>query len=175
MFGWRGECPLREINRAADTAWWSLMEDGGRRNQAAFSSSPSHVQVRSHRPDTGLVLQLKAGPGTGSGGETCLWEQLGGQLLSSYGGWHVRACQLQSAILPDIRPQQQPATDAFHFHHCGQKLLQLASKKKLYGSTKRNPEGSQIHMCKCLLSKAVMFWMDLLWTIKAWRKTVKCL
>lgn len=115
MFGWRGECPLREINRAADTAWWSLMEDGGRRNRAAFSSSLSLVQVRSHRPDTGLVLQLKAGPGTGSGGETCLWEQLGGQLLSSYGGWHVRACQLQSAIFLTSVPSNNPQLTLFIF------------------------------------------------------------
>lgn len=80
---------------------------------AFFSLCQSHVEVRSCRADTGLVLRLKAGLGTGSGGETCLWEQLGGQLLPSYRGWHVRACQFQCGILSDNCPQQQPVLMLF--------------------------------------------------------------
>lgn len=79
---------------------------GGRREEPLFSSLRL-VQVGSHRADTGLVLRLTADPGTALAVKHAP-EQLGGQLLSSYGGWHVRARQLQCAILSDIRPRQQP-------------------------------------------------------------------
>lgn len=77
-----------------------------------FSSLLSRVQVRSSRTDTRLVSRLKSGPGTGSASETCLWEQLGGQLRSFYGAWDVTACLL---LLWDLFWHPSPVTTLIPF------------------------------------------------------------
>lgn len=141
------------MNSAADTAWqgcWRIMEYRGKRKKEPPGSLVCLVLGSDH---TGLASDLyrgwRHGRGAGSVSETCLREQLGGQLLSSYGGWHVRARRLQCAILPDIRPQQQPVLTLLIPAAAGQLEKLSITKRKSRVSTLRCTEQIYYKQTRC--------------------------
>lgn len=139
-------CPQRDLDSAADTQ--------------GDSNETHHGRKRVFRSDhTGLTLdlywlRLKAGPGTGSATETCLREQLGGQLLSSYGGWHVRTRRLQCGILSLHLSLATTSTDASHFPSCFCFLKSWTAAKTPQHQREEVWRGLRTHKYQCLFGSS---------------------